>query len=124
EQGKREAVQAREATLCEVDGTDDAGDRRSSNMRCSHLFHRRVTSVGLPASSLDRVTRPAPTRALACLLAVVGALVGSLVLPPAPGAAEERASSRTPLRVTIETLAPATIPQDGRLIVSGTITNR
>ena len=70
------------------------------------------------------MTRPAPTRLLACLLAVVGALVGSLVLAASPGAAEERASTRTPLRVSIETLAPATIPQHGRLTISGTITNR
>lgn len=58
--------------------------------------------------------------------------VGSLLLAPAAagsvtgsvGSAQRAKADQSPLRVTIATLAPATIPQRGRVTLSGTITNR
>jgi hypothetical protein len=70
------------------------------------------------------VTRPAWPRLLACL--ATAATAGSVLVPCAPASAADSATDTatdTPLRVSIETLAPATIPQQGRVTLTGTITN-
>lgn len=72
--------------------------------------------------------RRASPRRLACALTASALGVGSLLLAPAAegsvGSAIQAKADRAPLRVTISTLAPATIPQRGRVRLSGTITNR
>ena len=70
------------------------------------------------------MTRPAWPRLLACL--ATAATAGSVLVPCAPASAADSATDTatdTPLRVSIETLAPATIPQQGRVTLTGTITN-
>jgi hypothetical protein len=72
--------------------------------------------------------RRAWARRLACALTASALGAGSLLLAPAAagsaGSVSKAAAQRTPLRVTISTLAPATIPQRGRVRLGGTITNR
>ncbi len=68
------------------------------------------------------MTRPALTR-LGCLLTAGAAAAGSALLAPGPAAADE-AGGATPLRVTIETLAPAVVPQRGPVTLTGRIVNR
>ena len=73
--------------------------------------------------------RPAWPRRLACALTATALGAGALLLAPAAagsvtGSAQRAKADQTPLRVTIATLAPATIPQRGRVSVTGTITNR
>jgi hypothetical protein len=72
------------------------------------------------------VSRPAPPRLPATALAAVVLLVGTLlgVLTTAAPAAAADATTTTPLQVTIENLAPGTIPERGRVTVAGRITNR
>ncbi|NUR07122.1 MAG: hypothetical protein HOQ45_08935 [Nocardioidaceae bacterium] len=70
------------------------------------------------------MTSPFPGRVPACLLAVLAALLGTLVTAAPGAAAAEAASARTPLRVSIETLTPSAIPEHGRVTLSGTVTNR
>ena len=50
--------------------------------------------------------------------------VGAVLHAPAAGAADETARARTPLQVTVGTLAPAVVPRSGRITVSGQVTNR
>jgi hypothetical protein len=83
--------------------------------------------------SIDRVTPLAARRLLAC---VVAGLVTVLLAPLGPGldgaaaasgsaaAATSVAGPQAPLRVTIESLTPSTIPQHGAVTVTGTVTNR
>lgn len=66
------------------------------------------------------MTRPAWLRLLACL--ATAAAAGSVLVPCAPATAADDAPD-TPLRVSIETLAPATIPHQGRVTLTGRITN-
>ena len=68
------------------------------------------------------MTRLAWPRLLACLVAAVAVGLGSLAVAPSARAAGD-GSTRTPLQVSIETLAPATIPQHGRVRLSGRIVN-
>jgi Family of unknown function (DUF6049) len=86
------------------------------------------------------VIRPAWPRRLACALTATALGAGALLFAPAAagsvtgsatgsltgsvGSAQRTKADQTPLRVTIATLAPATIPQRGRVRVTGTITNR
>lgn len=85
------------------------------------------------------MTRPARRRAgrrTTALVAVATGLIGVLApvatAAPAPAAGDRaRAMARsaepqdaTPLRVDLETLAPAVVPTRGRLTVTGTVTNR
>lgn len=86
--------------------------------------------------SIDRVTRPAPARALArartgrtrLLAALTGAalLAGGLAAPAGahdPRRVEAEAEP-TPLAVSIETLTPSAVPSRGRITVTGQIHNR
>ena len=76
------------------------------------------------------MTRLAWPRLLACLATAVAACGGALVATPAPATAAATAaatasdeSGTSPLRVTIETLAPATIPAHGSVRLTGRIVN-
>jgi hypothetical protein len=60
---------------------------------------------------------------LACLLAAGAALVSTWAAAPVSSAAEG-GSTRTPLRVSVQTLTPAVIPQAGAVTLTGLITNR
>ena len=44
--------------------------------------------------------------------------------PAQPSVAAESDNARTPLRVRVETLAPAVIPSTGRVTLTGVVTNR
>ena len=74
------------------------------------------------------MTRPAPRRLLACLLAALAGTTGTTALTSAltssSAAAATSETTRTPLRVSLETLAPATIPQRGVVTLTGRVTNR
>ena len=85
------------------------------------LYASRETAC--PVVSLARVTRPAPSRLQACLLAAA-AVAGSVLLSPAVSVAADTSGTRTPLTVTIDTLAPSAIPRRGRVTLTGRITNR
>src|SRR5689334_9040299 len=67
-------------------------------------------------------------RWLACALAATALVLGSLLLAPAASGAQASVARSeadvTPLRVTIATLAPATTPRNGRVTLTGTVTNR
>jgi hypothetical protein len=89
---------------------------------------------GAEVVSLGRVTRTPLGRLAACLLTgVLTALLGSLAAPPSasasrPSSASASASvgasaSATPLRVSIDTLTPSTVPAHGRVTIRGDITN-
>ncbi len=85
----------------------------------------------MPAPSRDRravslapVTRPALPRLLACLLAAVAVTVGTTAVSPAPSTADEPTGTRTPLRVSVDTLTPAVVPESGPVTLTGQITNR
>jgi len=67
------------------------------------------------------VTRPALRRVLACLLAGVATVATTALTGPAATAAEDTA---TPLKVSVETLAPAVLPRHGRVTLTGRVTNR
>ena len=56
----------------------------------------------------------------------MGATAGTALLTPATSVAEvgSAASTKTPLRVSMQTLAPAVVPEKGRVTVTGQITNR
>jgi hypothetical protein len=66
------------------------------------------------------------------VFAVTALAGGSLLLAPAASgtavsaqrAAQSAKADRTPLQVTLGTLAPATIPKHGRVTLTGTITNQ
>ncbi|MEO5710558.1 MAG: DUF6049 family protein [Nocardioidaceae bacterium] len=70
------------------------------------------------------MTRPTPRRAVACLLAVLAAAAGTAVLAPTPRAAAAEDTTQAPLRVSVETLAPAVVPTSGRVTLTGQVTNR
>ncbi|MGZ4490645.1 MAG: DUF6049 family protein [Nocardioidaceae bacterium] len=76
------------------------------------------------------MTRPVLQRAAACLLTgLLGALAPAVApaLTPglaAPAHADETSPAATPLKVSIQTLSPSTVPGRGRVTVTGTITNR
>ncbi|HYO40586.1 MAG TPA: DUF6049 family protein [Nocardioidaceae bacterium] len=89
------------------------------------------------------MTRPAAPRLATGLLAATAGLGTALLpvahgpavaAPPAPGAVASASPAaapaaaptdpRTPLRVTIASLAPATVPSSGRVTVTGEVTNR
>jgi uncharacterized protein DUF6049 len=70
----------------------------------------------------DRLPAPLPA-VVATLVAVLTVLAGSLS-PARADAVATRADQEPPLAVSIATLAPATIPQHGRVTVTGRITNR
>lgn len=76
------------------------------------------------------MTRPAPHRLPARALAALVAAVGCLVLTAAPaaaagtGAAAAATPDATPLRVSIQTLAPGTIPARGRVTLTGRVFNQ
>jgi hypothetical protein len=74
------------------------------------------------------VTRPVLARAAACLLAALAGVTGTVVVTPAAPAQAavhaQAASTRTPLRVSVETLAPAVVPTRGRVTLTGKVTNR
>jgi hypothetical protein len=81
--------------------------------------------------SLARVTRPAPHRLPAWLVTVVlvtAALVGGARPVAAPAQASTRSAADTedltPLRVSIETLTPGTVPRRGPVTLTGRIFNR
>lgn len=76
------------------------------------------------AVSLARVTRPALPRVLACLLAGIAVTLGTVGLSPAPSTADEPEATRTPLRVSVDTLTPAVVPASGPVTLTGQITNR
>ena len=61
---------------------------------------------------------------MACLLAALATAVGAVVLltPTVPAAAA--ATTRAPLRVSVETLSPAVVPTTGRITLTGQVTNR
>jgi Family of unknown function (DUF6049) len=58
---------------------------------------------------------------LACLLAGIGVVSTTALTGPPATAAE---GTRTPLKVSVETLAPATVPTTGRVTLTGRVTNR
>jgi hypothetical protein len=60
---------------------------------------------------------------LACLLTAGAALVSTWAAAPVSSAAEG-GTTRTPLRVSVQTLTPAVIPEAGRVTLTGLITNR
>lgn len=73
------------------------------------------------------MTRPAFRRIAACL--ATGALTtavsaGLFQAAPAASADTDRTTTRTPLKVSIQTLSPSTVPARGRVTITGTITNR
>ncbi len=80
------------------------------------------------------MTRPAPLRLLACVLATAAAATGTVLVTPAASTAAlprtvatpagRAVTDRTPLAVSLQTLAPATIPTRGRVTLTGQITNR
>ena len=79
------------------------------------------------------MTRPASLRLLARVLVTAAATGTVLVTPAASTAATphtvakpatQAAANRTPLAVSLQTLAPATIPSRGRVTLTGQITNR
>lgn len=70
------------------------------------------------------MTCRAVPRLLAGLLATAAATVAAGALGPRTAAAAEDETTRTPLKVSIEAMAPATIPTRGRLTLTGRITNR
>jgi hypothetical protein len=68
------------------------------------------------------VTRPAPARTAACLLAVVATALGTLLVPgPAPASADTPEGD--PLEVTIDAMSPSTLPRRGTVTLSGEVTN-
>jgi hypothetical protein len=78
------------------------------------------------------VTRPRTVRAAACLAAAVVAVgtvpvttgtAGATTGTPRSAAAAKRAVADTPLGITMDSMTPSTIPDRGRVTVSGTVTN-
>jgi hypothetical protein len=65
-------------------------------------------------------------RAAACLLAAAATTLGTVALPGADGTARAAAAApvRTPLQVSLDSLAPAAIPRAGRVTLTGQVTNR
>ena len=61
---------------------------------------------------------------LACLLVGVGALLTTVVTTVLPTSTAAAADVRTPLKVSVETLAPAVVPANGRVTLTGRVTNR
>jgi Family of unknown function (DUF6049) len=72
--------------------------------------------------SLDRVTRPVLRRIAACLATGALTALTAAVIPTAT--ADTVASDRAPLKVSIRSLNPSTVPARGIVTLSGTITNR
>ncbi|QWZ10772.1 hypothetical protein KRR39_20180 [Nocardioides panacis] len=73
------------------------------------------------------MTRPVLRRAAACLLAAVLAATGTALLTPAgpaTAASESANSTRSPLRVSVETMTPSVLPPSGRVTLTGQVTNR
>ncbi|HET7357671.1 MAG TPA: DUF6049 family protein [Nocardioidaceae bacterium] len=72
------------------------------------------------------MTRPAARRLAACLLTGLLTVLAAGLLPSQAGTAAAAAedTSAAPLQVTIESLAPSTIPRHGRITITGRITNR
>lgn len=64
-----------------------------------------------------------PVTLLPALVVVVGAVLG-IPVGTAHAAAPQHAATRTPLAVTIDTLAPSVIPRRGPVKVTGSVTNR
>ncbi len=61
---------------------------------------------------------------LACLLVGVGALLSTVVTTVLTAPTAAAADVRTPLKVSVETLAPAVVPAQGRVTLTGRVTNR
>jgi len=61
---------------------------------------------------------------LACLLVGVGALLTTVVTTVLTAPTAAAADERTPLKVSVETLAPAVVPANGRVTLTGRVTNR
>ena len=61
---------------------------------------------------------------LACLLVGVGALLTTVVTTVLTTSTAAAADVRTPLKVSVETLAPAVVPANGRVTLTGRVTNR
>ena len=61
---------------------------------------------------------------LACLLVGVGALLTTVVTTVLTAPTAAAADERTPLKVSVETLAPAVVPTNGRVTLTGRVTNR
>ena len=80
------------------------------------------------------MTRPASLRLLARVLVTAAAVTGTVLVTPAASTAAtphtvakpatRAAEDRTPLAVSLQSLAPATIPSRGRVTLTGQITNR
>ncbi len=70
--------------------------------------------------SLARVTWTSHGRAAACLVTAVLLVLLGVPTPPAHAAADQPAD---PLKVTIDTLSPSTVPAHGRVTISGQVTN-
>jgi hypothetical protein len=68
------------------------------------------------------VTRPAPARTAACLLAVVPVTLLTLLVPGA-GTASAAEPDGDPLKVTIDAMTPSTLPRRGTVSLSGEVTN-
>lgn len=69
------------------------------------------------------MTRPAPHR-LPALLVTVASIGATLVWGAVPARAADEAADTTPLRVSIDTLAPGTLPRRGPVTLTGRIFNR
>src|SRR4051794_4795286 len=61
---------------------------------------------------------------LACLLVGVGALLTTVVTTVLTAPTAVAADAHTPLKVSVETLAPAVVPANGRVTLTGRVTNR
>jgi hypothetical protein len=78
---------------------------------------------GTEVVSLARVTRTSPSRLAACLLAGALTVLTGVFAPGAAAATRTAADQQPPLKVTIDTLTPSTVPAKGRVTMTGEITN-
>lgn len=79
---------------------------------------------GTEVVSLARVTRTSPSRLAACLLAGALTVLTAVIAPGAAAATRTAADDQQPpLKVTIDTLTPSTVPAKGRVTMTGEITN-